>query len=215
MERRDRTPRKNTMITTLNGLIRLREPHIKAASLVLTRSFKNDPLWLYLIPDTPKRMKVLPALFAMRIRTGIKYGEVYGTSSDLEGVAMWLPSEKTGIAFRDIMPRDLTAILPRLGIRPLLKMWSAARFIMDVRKRYAPPRYCYLASVGVDPEFQGQRFASKLVKTMLARLGLEHLPCYLETQNERNVSIYLHFGFKVLETSTIPGTAVRHWAMLR
>lgn len=39
--------------------------------------------------------------------------------------------------------------------------------------------------------------------------------CYLETNNEKNVQIYEHFGFKLKETAFIPNSKVHHYAMLK
>jgi hypothetical protein len=41
------------------------------------------------------------------------------------------------------------------------------------------------------------------------------MPCYLDTLDEKNVSLYEHLGFKLIEESTIPGTPLTCWAMLR
>ena len=50
---------------------------------------------------------------------------------------------------------------------------------------------------------------------MLGRIDNERLPCYLETQNQNNLPIYRHYGFKVIEDVIIPGTKLHHWLMLR
>lgn len=54
-----------------------------------------------------------------------------------------------------------------------------------------------------------------LVKAALSRIDEEHLPCYLDTEEEENVSLYQRYGFRVVEELTIPGTNIRLWAMLR
>jgi len=41
------------------------------------------------------------------------------------------------------------------------------------------------------------------------------LPCYLETLEEKNVRLYEHFGFTVLEQTAVPDTYLTVWAMLR
>jgi hypothetical protein len=41
------------------------------------------------------------------------------------------------------------------------------------------------------------------------------LPVYLETAEEQNVGFYEHFGFTVVDESTVPGTSLTNWAMLR
>jgi hypothetical protein len=50
---------------------------------------------------------------------------------------------------------------------------------------------------------------------MLARRDEECIPCYLETIDEENISLYEHFGFKVVEKSAVPKTNLTNWAMLR
>jgi len=88
-------------------------------------------------------------------------------------------------------------------------------YIDTVHKRLAPFEHWFLQTIGVDPQFKGKGYAGRLLRSMLARIDEEGLPCYLETLNEANVSLYEHFGFRVLEKSTIPGTNLTNWAMLR
>ena len=38
--------------------------------------------------------------------------------------------------------------------------------------------------------------------------------CYLETNWDRNVPIYEHFGFKVMEKTMVPDSNVEHYAMM-
>ena len=53
------------------------------------------------------------------------------------------------------------------------------------------------------------------VRVYLTGVSREGLPCYLDTHNPNNVSLYQRFGFEVVHEDEIPGTSVRHWAMLR
>ena len=73
-----------------------------------------------------------------------------------------------------------------------------------------PPKY-----KKVGPDYQGQGYASTLLKAMFTRIDNDRLPCFLETQNANNVPIYQHYGFKVVEESIVPNTKVTNWAMLR
>jgi hypothetical protein len=41
------------------------------------------------------------------------------------------------------------------------------------------------------------------------------MPCYLDTQSERNVPFYEHLGFSVAQKFTLLGTDLNSWAMLR
>jgi len=84
-----------------------------------------------------------------------------------------------------------------------------------IHRRHAPSRYWLLHIIGVDPDFQGKGYAATLLRPMLARIDEEQLPCYLDTEDEKNVPLYQHYGFKILEEAIIPRTEVRLWAMLR
>jgi hypothetical protein len=50
---------------------------------------------------------------------------------------------------------------------------------------------------------------------MLKIVDEQQVPCYLETQNKKNIPIFQHFGFKVINKSNIPKTNIGHWSMLR
>ena len=43
----------------------------------------------------------------------------------------------------------------------------------------------------------------------------EGLPGYLETLEEKNVRLYEHFAFKVVDESFVPGIVLTDWAMVR
>ena len=52
------------------------------------------------------------------------------------------------------------------------------------------------------------------MKPLLNYFKLNKKICYLETNNDRNVPIYEHFGFKVMEKTLVPNSNVPHYAML-
>jgi predicted acetyltransferase len=54
-------------------------------------------------------------------------------------------------------------------------------------------------------------YVSKLIKPMLKRINEEGFPVYLETQNEKNVPLYEHYGFEVVEATTYPNTDIGLW----
>ncbi len=56
------------------------------ASEVLARSFFNDPMMLYYLPDVEVREKVLPVFMRIMTRYCLAYGEVW-TTPGLDGLA--------------------------------------------------------------------------------------------------------------------------------
>ena len=203
------------MVADLNNIVRLKKSQIKSAAEMLARAYQDDPLFAYFIPDASERKNKSHYLHEFSIRYGLSYGEVYATSPNLEGVAVWLPLEKAHVTLLRSIRSGGLSILFKLGVKPVFRLRSAGDFIFAVQTHCVHFPHWYLFCLGVEPQFQGKGYASILLKVMFARLDKEHLPCYVETQSEKNVPIYQHYGFEVVEEVVIPGTGISHWAMLR
>ncbi|MFH1327643.1 MAG: GNAT family N-acetyltransferase [Candidatus Bathyarchaeota archaeon] len=201
----------------LDNLVRLMNNKIKSASETFARAFQEYSLFTYAIPDESKRENPLRYVFESMVRYGILYGEVYATSPNLEGVAVWLPSDKAETTQKMIqrISSFWLSDYSRLGKEVFSKMMAYAEYSSLIHERYTPFRHWYLWLLGVDPKFQGKGYASRLLKAMFARIDHEQLPCYLETEVEENISFYQHYDFKVLEETQLPRTEVPIIAMLR
>ncbi|TES84899.1 MAG: GNAT family N-acetyltransferase [Dehalococcoidia bacterium] len=203
------------MASEINNLVRLNKAQVKPAAEVLSRAFQNYPLLRYYFPDELKRRKMASFFVSVPVYYGLRYGEVYATSTGLEGIAVWLPSENCPMAVWKILRSVPMSVLFGFGRYGGSKMRRMDAYIDEIHKRLVPYPHWFLQAVGVDPRYKGQGYASRLLKPMLARIDEEGLPCYLETHNESNVSLYEHFDFAVIEKSTIPETNLTNWAMLR
>ena len=80
------------MSTDSKDLVQLNKSHAKPATEVLVRAFWNHPPLQYYFPDELERKKTAPYFLSFAVFSGIRYGEVYATSPNLEGVAVWIPS---------------------------------------------------------------------------------------------------------------------------
>lgn len=203
------------MVTDLNNLVRLTKSQIKTAGEMFARAFQDYPLATYFIPDAFERKNKSHYPFECLIHYGVLYGEVYATSPNLEGVVVWLPSEKAEMTLWGMIRCGGLSLYFKVGRKVVSRVLAFFEYASKVHNRHAPFPHWYLTFMAVDPVFQGRGYASALIKPMLARIDQEHLHCYLEPQNEKNVPIYQHYGFKVVEVDTIPGTDVKNWAMLR
>jgi len=199
----------------LTDIIRLEKHHIKIASQMLARAFYNDPINLYAYPDTVEKDRGLPYAYEFLLLYGLRYGEAHTTSDKVEGIALWLPTDKVYISFwRSLLSG---AILPALKMGQVAgqRMQIFSEYIETKHRELVPFNHWYLMLLGVEPRLQGRGYASRLVRAMLARIDKEGLPCYLETEGERNVCMYHHFGFEVIDEFIIPETKVKLCAMLR
>jgi ribosomal protein S18 acetylase RimI-like enzyme len=203
------------MADDLNSLLRLTKAQIKPAAEVLGRAFQDYPMSAYFMPDEAKRRKKQPAIYRMLVRSGIKYGEVYATSSKLEGAAVWFSSDSRRESFWGHFISGQFLALLMAGREVTKRQRVFGEYAAAVRQRHVPFRHWYLQLLGVDPAYQGKGYAGALLKPMLARADRERVSCFLETQLEKNVALYEHFGFRVVEEWLIPGSNVKSWAMVR
>jgi len=203
------------MATDSTNPIRLTKAQIKPAAKVLAHAFQDDPLFAYFLPDTLERKDKLHHVFECLTRYGILYGEAYATSPNLEGVTVWFPPGRAEMTLWRTIRCGALSLYFKVGRKVVSRVLSFFDYAFQVHSRHAPFPHWYGGILGVDPRFQGRGYMSALMKPILARIDQEHLPCYIETNNEENLPIHKHYGFEVVEVSTVPGSDVTHWAMLR
>ncbi|MFW9989451.1 MAG: GNAT family N-acetyltransferase [Candidatus Odinarchaeota archaeon] len=202
-------------MTDLTKLFRLTEDQVKKASEVLSRAFYDNPWSKYIIPEDSERRKKLKYVYEYLIRYDVLYGEVYSPSSDLKGIAGWIPFEYIYKTYETQIRSGGKKIVEKLGIDFYKRSKKLEEFRELLHKRHAPFKHWYLDTIGVDPKFQGKGHAGTLLKAMFARVEKENLPIYLETSTDKNISIYEHHGFEILEDTTIPDIDIDFCAMLR
>ena len=194
--------------------VRLGKGQIERASEVLSRAFRDDPLSVYLFPDPVEREENMPRVF----RSMLSYGHLYGgavVSPNLEGVVVWIPSERTHhTLWRDIRSGN-TTMLFSIGRKAAVRWKALGAYVGAIKKRHVPTAYCYGLLLAVDPVYQGKGYGGALLRAVLSGADREHRPCYLETMSERDISFFEHFGFRVVEEGLVPGTELRVWGMMR
>ena len=203
------------MVSETEKPVRLQESHIGQAAEALARAFLNDPDFAELVPEHRKRAGILPLLFRVMLCRGIRRGEVYATSSAMEGVSIWFPSGFYDMPFRALAGCGGLGLLFKVSWRLLWKMKQEEVFATRLHRRLAPFPHWYLAVLGVRPEFRGKGCASRVVKPVLDRLDALKLPAYVETSVNEYIDLYRHFGFKVLREAALPGSHGKMWVMLR
>ena len=196
-------------------ITRLSKNNVKSAIDVLTKAFWNDPLNLHFFPEEDKRKHFLPMFFEFRLKQGLRYGEVYVTSPEVEGVAIWKHSKTIESTLWRLFRSGGLRMYRAYGGALINKMRKVDEFVSERRRRLAITPYIHLGSFAVDPAHQGKGYASTLIRPMLQRLDEMRIHSYLEAQSEANVSLYQHYGFEVLEKCTLPEVGLPHWDMMR
>jgi GNAT superfamily N-acetyltransferase len=199
----------------LNNLTRITKKNLKPAALSLARAFQDYPESVYFMPDAMERSKKQPVIYRMWLKESIAYGEVWATSPKMEGVAVWRVVDDKHPGWRQGFSFGWWWLSLSSDKETNRRREAYFGYITSLRMSVAPERYWYLQAIGVDPVYQGQGFSGRLLRPMLARVDSDRLPCFLETQLEKNVALYEHFGFSVKAEGTIPGSDIHCWVMGR
>lgn len=202
-------------MTTPEVAVRLAADQLDEAGRVLARAFLDDPLMEYFDPDESRRRRWSPWWFAVACRTGFVSGAVYTTPGVVAGVAVWLSSAQTGTHLSRLL-RSRAILTPlKIGIGPFGRLMTTMSMLEKLHKQAVPPAHQYLAVVGVEPARQGQGVGSALMQPILTSADADHLPCYLETQKERNIRLYQRHGFQIVEELDLPQHGPHIWTMRR
>jgi ribosomal protein S18 acetylase RimI-like enzyme len=186
---------------------------VKAASELLGRAFEHDPLMLYLVPDARRRVGLLPAFFRIVLRYCLRYGIVYA-APDLAGVACCLPPGQTSPTLTRLTQIGLRGLPPRLGLAGLRRFLRVSRYTDQAHAQATPGAHWYLWVLGVEPQAQGQGVGSQLLHTLLQQAEARRVPCYLETENPRNVPFYQHHGFRLVSETIVEATTLHIYALV-
>ena len=197
------------------NLVRLTKSDLARGVEVLVNAFWDDPLNLYFIPESENRRKLFSEYLKFRLRFAIKYGEVYSTSPDFEGIAAWFPPGMSNMTYFRMMRVGGLKLIRLLGIDTISKMNRVASHVARLRKQRLLEPHWHLFPIAVDPKHQRKGYASALMNPILDRIQSESLPCFLETLTEGNVSLYEHFGFEVIYKEIIPEVELTNWGMVR
>jgi len=199
----------------LDSLLNLTKEHIKRACKVSGRAFQDDPVTTFMFPDEIERREKVQYGFVAIYKHGIRNGEVYATSENLEGIAVWIPPKKVYQSIWSMIRHGGFHAMRKTGFKAMKKGMPIYKYIGPAHKRLAPFDHWYLQSIAVEPEEQGKGYGTLLLRAMIKKIDKEGLPLYLETNTEKNISFYQKHGFEVLEHLIIPKTEVPIWCMLR
>jgi ribosomal protein S18 acetylase RimI-like enzyme len=203
------------------GLHAIQITEVEQAANSLFSAFMDDPFFEYMFGPKRNVKGIVKTIHLFTLKYGIRYGEVYSPSEDIEGAAIWLPPDNTKItAWKSLQAgvlrlRKGTGVGLKDGLLFMKKMMSYSAYSERLHKKYAPSCHWYLLAIGIKKEYRGRGYGSGLLRPMLERCDAEGVPCYLETHNQENLSLYEHYGFEVREEGVLPGSDRRHWAMLR
>ena len=197
-------------------LYRVQKGDIMRAGKVLADAFQSDPLWNKLFEGESHFEKRFRAFFESPVRHGLKYGEVYAPSKDLEGIIGLVPGKYADMTVWRMIRSGVMGAAMRIGLNAVKKMGPILKPMAEDRHEHmAGCTFLYISIVGVATLLQGKGFGRKLIGAAIEKSKREGLQLYLETATEENVKMYEHFGFRLLKRITLPIVDLPVWEMVR
>jgi ribosomal protein S18 acetylase RimI-like enzyme len=125
------------------------------------------------------------------------------TSKNIECVVYYLPYEERHISNWKMVKCGGMNIPFKMGLGFLMREQSIEKIQHDLHEKCAPFPHIYLWGIGIRPDLQGKGIAGQIIRSLLKRMKELNQICYLETAKDKNVTLYEHFGFKLIDKATI------------
>lgn len=197
-------------------LYRIRKADIPQAGVVLADAFQFDPLWNKIFEGENNLEQKYRACFETPVRFCYKYGEVYAPSENLEGIAAYVPGRHSNMTIWRMLLSGAFLSGMRMGANVGRKMGPVFKPLDQDRKAHMKNReFIYLFIIGVAISHQGRGFGGIMLRDLIKKSETLKMPIYLETETEKNVSMYEKFKFKVLKKGILPVIDQPMWEMLR
>jgi hypothetical protein len=186
----------------------------EALATMLSRSFRNEPNFVYIMPDEQARQMTLLSFFQMAAIPASRVFGVICTTNQIDGASLWI-RDGSGFTF-ERMIRDAMRGMPLKLDQASLRRWvNLGAQVEKARHRLVRGPHWYLLALGVEPSIDRCALSGLLTEPVLSRADSDKIPCYVEIFDERDLSFYENLGFRVEGAGGIPHGGPSFWAMIR
>ena len=178
----------------------------------LADAFRDDPVIGWLIPfDVEDRDRRLLTFFTSMARSYLRRNKnVYAAGAAL-GAALWSAPGSWALPMTEVA-RESAAAVRAFGTN----LGRALRVQLEVESGHPKdPSHWYLAYLGVRGDHQGQGIGAAMLREVLDDADTRGVPAYLESSNEKNLTIYERHGFRVTSSYSALGKGPTIWRMWR
>jgi hypothetical protein len=192
----------------------LQVSHTEALATLLSRSFQNEPNFVYIMPDEQARRIVLRWFFQMvAIPASRIFGEVC-TTNQIDGASLWIRGG-SGFPFERMIRNAMRGMPLKLDQASLRRWINLAARVGKARHRLVRGPHWYLLALRVETSIDRCTVSELLTGPLLSRADSDRIPCYVEIFDERDLSFYEDLGFRVEGAGGILQGGPSFWAMIR
>jgi hypothetical protein len=173
---------------------------IRTAAQVLGKSFIDYPIFAYILPNRLWREKKIAFLFIFLIKLGLLHGEVLAPSSNIEGVLIWINSLSPQPSKLRILWKCIIPLVFKVGPFSTYRFIKVGIYKEKMRKEILQCSYFLLDTIGINPIYQNQGYARRMIESKLKDCDNLSSPCYLETSDQLNIAFYEKFHFHLCHT---------------
>jgi ribosomal protein S18 acetylase RimI-like enzyme len=181
---------------------------IRSASQVLGKSFIDYPVFSFILPDRSYRERKIEFLFTFLINLGMLSGEVIATSSMLEGISIWIDSSSKRPSMAKILWKCLIPLFLNVDTKSVFRFIKIGFVKAKARRGILKGHYFLLDIIGVNPIYQNQGYARRMIESKLKEYDNQPNPCYLETSDKENLFFYEKFNFRLYHEYQLVATNI-------
>jgi GNAT superfamily N-acetyltransferase len=180
---------------------------------VLADAFAEDPVFAWLIPPQVRgRDDRMRTFFTSMSRAYLRSGKPCYLTGDGSAAALWAAPGAWDMPLSQII---LEAVPSGLAFRHrLLRALRTQLHIERLHAAQSAPHW-YLGYLGTRRGRQGEGLGTQMLREVLTGLDADRMPAYLESSNERNLSLYERNGFGVIGRLQALGHGPAIWRMWR
>jgi GNAT superfamily N-acetyltransferase len=180
---------------------------------VLADAFAEDPVFAWLIPPgVPGRDRRLRTFFTGMSRAYLRCGKPCYLAGDGSAAALWARPGAWHLPLSQVIAEAAPAAMAFRG-----NLLRALRTQEQIERLHAAqsPEHWYLGYLGARRDRQGQGLGTAMLREVLDGLDADGVPAYLESSNERNLTVYERNGFRVVGELEALGYGPTIWRMWR
>lgn len=170
----------------------------EAVARVLVDAFQNDPVINWVLRSDRLRDQAWHDFFRGNVDDHLaneRRLDVIDHDGAVAAAALWVaPPGGQPSSFRDHL--GIRHLRSWTGLTRLPRLW---RLVTMTEARYPIAPHYYLPMIGTASSVRGQGMGQKLLTVATEECDRDGWPAYLESSNERNLTLYKRHGFKLLE----------------